>query len=60
MDHEAEAEFFARTGDAADALLDAKDIAKRAGCGDDVIEKLSALVELIHDLQNTTIPGFEC
>lgn len=55
--HTAHEAFLAATGDAADRLLDAKDIA--IGFGNELAAaELSVIVERIHDLQNATVPGF--
>ena len=48
--------FLKETGDAIDALLNAKDIA--AQFGGTVQAELSTIVERIHALQNATVPGF--
>ena len=55
--HDAYEAFLKETGDAVDALLNAKDIAAKFA-GAKAQAELSAIVQAIHDLQNATVPGF--
>jgi hypothetical protein len=55
--HAAYEAFLQQTGDAVDALLAAKDIA--AQFGGTVQAEISEIVRRIHDLQNSTVPGFQ-